>query len=218
MQPDADALSDEPFDGVDAEVAPAPPDVAASPAAPWYAGRHVVLVGLMGVGKSTVGPMLADDMGRSFVDLDTEVERLAGRSIRELVSDSGEPEFRRLEAETLRDLLGQPVPLVVATGGGAVLDPASRQLLRDVPVVVWLRASVDTLVARVGGAGAASRPLLDDGPATALARLSHERDGLYREVADAEVDTTLDHAGGVAASVMTALGRVDTPVTGEQAR
>jgi shikimate kinase / 3-dehydroquinate synthase len=213
MHPEADAPSDEPLDRTDPDVeVPA----AHSSVVPWFAGRHVVLVGLMGVGKSTVGPILAVGMDRSFVDLDAEVERLAGRSVRELVSDGGEPEFRRLEAESLSELLRQPAPLVVATGGGAVLDPASRQLLRDVPVVVWLRASVDTLVARVGGAGAVNRPLLDEGPATALARLSHERDGLYREVADVEVDTTLDDADGVAASVLTALGRVGNAMTGEQ--
>jgi shikimate kinase len=180
---------------------------------PVHIGGHVVLVGLMGVGKSTVGPLLADALGRTFVDLDVEVERRAGCSVRQLVLDHGESEFRRLEAEALADVLGESVPVVLATGGGAVLNPASRQLLRDVPVVIWLRASVDTLVDRVGAHGAAARPLLDDGPAQVLARLAGERDGLYREVADVEIDTTLDDAQGVAASVLTSLGELGQPVS-----
>lgn len=179
---------------------------------PVHIGGHVVLVGLMGVGKSTVGPLLADALGRRFVDLDLEVERRSGCSVRQLVLDHGESEFRRLEAEALADVLGESGAVVLATGGGAVLNPASRQLLRDVPVVIWLRASVDTLVDRVGAHGAAARPLLDDGPAQVLARLAGERDGLYREVADVEIDTTLDDAQGVAASVLASLGELGQPV------
>jgi len=199
------------------------PDATASPVGtggpePGCAGRHVVLVGLMGVGKSTVGPMLANAMGRRFVDLDAEVEEASGCSVRQLVSDAGEPEFRRREAEALDRVLGEDVPVVLATGGGAVLEASSRQLLRDVPVVVWLRASVDTLVDRVGGHGAATRPLLDDGPAEVLARLSGERDGLYREVADLEVDTTMDDADGVTASVLVGLGVSDNPSMREPVR
>jgi shikimate kinase len=180
---------------------------------PVHIDGHVVLVGLMGVGKSTVGPLLADALGRTFVDLDVEVERRSGSSVRQLVLDHGESEFRRREAEALADVLGESGPVVLATGGGAVLNPASRQLLRDVPVVIWLRASVDTLVDRVGVHGAAARPLLDDGPAQVLARLAGERDGLYREVADVEIDTTLDDAPGVAASVLASLGELGQPVS-----
>jgi shikimate kinase/3-dehydroquinate synthase len=162
--------------------------------------------------------MLANAMGRRFVDLDAEVEEASGCSVRQLVSDAGEPEFRRREAEALDRVLGEDVPVVLATGGGAVLEASSRQLLRDVPVVVWLRASVDTLVDRVGGHGAATRPLLDDGPAEVLARLSGERDGLYREVADLEVDTTMDDADGVTASVLVGLGVSDNPSMREPVR
>lgn len=169
-------------------------------------GRDLVLVGLMGVGKSTVGPLLADAMGRTFVDLDAEIERRTGRSVRQLVADDGEAEFRRLEAATLAAVLDDEAPIVLATGGGAVLDASSRQLLRDLPVVVWLRASVATLVDRVGVEGAASRPLLDDGPIEVLTRLADERHDLYRQVADLEVDTTLDNADGVTASVLAGLG------------
>lgn len=193
-----------------------PSDALDAPDATALAGRHLVLVGLMGVGKSTVGPLVADALGRRFIDLDAEVERRAGRTVRELVIIDGEPEFRRLEAETMAEVVAAPTPVVLATGGGAVLDAHSRQLLRDLPLVVWLRASVDTLVDRVGGGGAGSRPLLDDGPVEALTRLAGERDALYREVADVEVDTTLDDASGVAASVLTAVGERRLLLAGEQ--
>ena len=193
-----------------------PSDDPDAPDATALAGRHLVLVGLMGVGKSTVGPLVADALGRRFIDLDAEVERRAGRTVRELVTIDGEPEFRRLEAETMAELVAAPTPVVLATGGGAVLDVHSRQLMRDRPLVVWLRASVDTLVDRVGGGDAGLRPLLDDGPVEALTRLAGERDDLYREVADVEVDTTLDDANGVAASVLTAVGERRLLLAGEQ--
>ncbi len=88
-----------------------------APDATALAGRHLVLVGLMGVGKSTVGPLVADALGRRFIDLDAEVERRAGRTVRELVTIDGEPEFRRLEAETMAEVVAAPTPVVLATGG-----------------------------------------------------------------------------------------------------
>lgn len=217
MEFDAGAIppSDAPDAPVDLDALDAP-DAPDTPDATALAGRHLVLVGLMGVGKSTVGPLVADALGRRFIDLDAEVERRAGRTVRELVTIDGEPEFRRLEAETMAELVAAPNPVVLATGGGAVLDAHSRQLMRDRPLVVWLRASVDTLVDRVGGGDAGLRPLLDDGPVEALTRLAGERDDLYREVADVEVDTTLDDANGVAASVLTAVGERRLLLAGEQ--
>lgn len=201
---DVDAPGNDP--GGDATAPGDGGDVGPGPDGRDLHGRDLVLVGLMGVGKSTVGPLLADAMGRTFVDLDAEIERRTGRSVRQLVADDGEAEFRRLEAATLAAVLDDAAPIVLATGGGAVLDASSRQLLRDLPVVVWLRASVATLVDRVGVEGAASRPLLDDGPIEVLTRLADERHDLYRQVADLEVDTTLDNADGVTASVLAGLG------------
>lgn len=171
-------------------------------------GRHLVLVGLMGVGKSTVGPRLAAATGRTFIDLDDEVVRRSGMSVGELITAHGEPHFRRLEADALADVLAGADPVVLATGGGAVLDPSSRRLLVDGPVVVWLTAPVDTLIERVGDPG--DRVLLADGPEQVLARLAAERDALYREVADVTVSTAGDSPDGVVDAIVAAVG----PATG----
>jgi shikimate kinase len=166
--------------------------------------RSLVLVGLMGSGKSTVGPRVAAAVGLAFADLDALVESSAGQSIRELIGAEGEPAFRSLEAAELAGALGGP-PMVLATGGGAVLSDASRRVLPDGPVVVWLQAPVDTLVARLDGPAMASRPLLDEGPAEVLERLGAERDPLYAEVASLHIDTAGDTPEGVAASILEAL-------------
>lgn len=167
--------------------------------------RHVVLVGLMGSGKSTVGAVLARHLGVRFVDLDDEVARREGRSVRALLSSGAGAAFRASEAAALADLLTDAEPLVIATGGGAVLDGGSRQRLTDGPVVVWLQAPTDVLVARVAHEGAPDRPLLDDGPELVLHRLAEERAPLYAEVADLSVDSAADDPDGVAASVLAAL-------------
>lgn len=168
-------------------------------------GRHLVLVGLMGSGKSTVGALVALELGRPFVDLDDEVARREGRGVRELLAAGAGAAFRAAETAALAELLAGSDPLVVATGGGAVLDESSRQLLSGDPVVVWLQAPTATLVARVEHDGAADRPLLDDGPEAVLARLATERGPLYAEVADVCVDSASDDPSGVAASVVAAL-------------
>lgn len=145
--------------------------------------EHVVLVGLMGSGKSTVGRILADRLGRTLLDTDSMVETRAGRSIRELFAAEGEAAFRDLEAATLVDALATAPPAVIATGGGVVLREANREALSAAAArVVWLTADVSTLLDRVRSAG--HRPLLDDDPAGTLQRMADERAPLYREVAD----------------------------------
>lgn len=170
--------------------------------------RHVVLVGLMGSGKSTVGAVLAGQLGRAFVDLDDEVAAREGQSVRDLLASGAGAGFRLAEAAALADLLGAAEPLVIATGGGAVLDPASRRLLLDGPVVVWLQAPTAVLVERVAHPGAPDRPLLDGGPEVVLERLAVERGPLYAEVATVSVDSGADDPHGVAASVLAALADV----------
>jgi len=179
--------------------------MAADGPAPTVAGRHLVLVGLMGSGKSTVGARVAERLGRRFVDLDDEVAVREGRSVRQLLGEGGGAAFRAAEAAALADVLAAPEPLVLATGGGAVLDPASRRLLAGAPVVVWLQAPTAVLVARVSGSGVPDRPLLDDGPEVVLDRLAVERRPLYAEVADLSVDSAADDPDGVAESVLAAL-------------
>lgn len=148
---------------------------------------HLVLVGLMGSGKSTVGRECARRLDRPFVDTDEVVEQEAGRPVREIFAVEGEPGFRDRERRAVAAVCAAAVPTVIACGGGVVLDPANRAELRAAGVVVWLRAPVAELVARVGtGAG---RPLLADEPVGALARLERERDSAYGAAAHVVVDT-----------------------------
>ncbi len=144
------------------------------------------LVGMMGAGKSTVGSDVASQHEVDFHDTDLLIEDRAGMSVRELFETVGVVAFRDLEhqaIETASTLTG-----VIATGGGAVLDPASRRLMRDSGVVVYLRASPSTLARRVHGGTA--RPLLDGKDASeTLAGILEERDPHYRATAHHVVGT-----------------------------
>lgn len=140
---------------------------------------------MMGVGKSTVGRALAARLGLAFRDSDAEVARRTGRSVPELIEADGLAAFRVAEAAAVADLAAGP-PAVVALGGGAVLDPASRAALAAGGTTVWLRARLDTLLRRVGdGHG---RPLLVGDPEGALRALLEERTPVYQSVADVTVD------------------------------
>jgi shikimate kinase len=171
--------------------------------------EHLLLVGMMGAGKSTVARIVATRLDRPHVDTDGEVERIAGSSVREIFSTRGEAEFRALEARVLADVLAGAVPSVISVGGGAVLDETSRAALRHGGTVVWLRARPETLARRVGRN--ADRPLLardDGGPAAALARIDHERRALYEEVASVVLD--VDHLSpGAAAERVIAAGHAE---------
>lgn len=152
------------------------------------AGRHVILVGLMGAGKSTVGTLLATRLGRAFVDTDDVVVATTGSTVSEIFAARGEPAFRALERTAVADVCASPQPLVVACGGGAVLDPENRRMMSRAGVVVWLRAAPAQLAARVGEGDA--RPLLARGtPAETLERLAAVRAPGYEAVADVVVDT-----------------------------
>ena len=141
---------------------------------------------MMGAGKSTVGPRLAEGLGWRYVDSDAQVEATVGRTVAEIFAAEGEAGFRGLESAALRTALADPAPSVVSVAGGAVLDPANRALLREAGTVMWLKADVATLARRVGdGSG---RPLLEGDPVAALARLLEVRAPLYAEVADAVVE------------------------------
>ena len=145
--------------------------------------EHVVLVGLMGAGKSTVGRLLADRLHRPLFDSDQMIEARTGRTVREIFASDGEPAFRSFEAEALSDALASTTPSIVAAAGGVVLSEDNRRLLRDANArVVWLRADPELLVERVQSAG--HRPLLDDDPPAVLRRMAETREPLYREVAD----------------------------------
>lgn len=164
-------------------------------------GRHLVLVGMMGAGKSTVGRECARRLGRPFVDTDEVVASVAGMPVAQVFATRGEPAFRELERAAVTDACAAPEPLVVACGGGAVNDPDSRRRLRAAGVVVWLRVPADVLARRVGdGSG---RPLLAGDPAAALARLARLREPSYEAAADRVVDGA-GPVGAVADAVIAA--------------
>jgi shikimate kinase len=121
-------------------------------------GRTVVLVGMMGAGKSSIGRRLAVRLGIAFIDADTEIESAAGMSIREIFEKHGEPYFRSGEARVIARLLDGE-SCVLATGGGAVMDARTRELMAEKSVSVWLNAELDVLVKRTKRRS--DRPLVD---------------------------------------------------------
>ena len=161
---------------------------------------HLVLVGLMGAGKTTVGRRCAAALERDFVDTDDIVEAATGMTVAAIFEQFGEARFRELERDSVRDVCASPVALVIACGGGVVLDAANRKQLRTSGFVVWLRASTATLGARVGDG--ASRPLLRDGKLATLERLATQREPAYEGVADAVVDTDGRSIDAVARAVL----------------
>lgn len=150
--------------------------------------RRVVLVGGMGAGKSTVGPLLAHRLGWRFVDLDARIEECAGRSVAEVFRLEGEAGFREREATCTLELAGAE-RLVLAPGGGWVADARNPERLGPGSLLVWLRVSAEEALRRLRGQ-AAGRPLLDaPDPAAVLARLLAEREAMYTR-AGLHVDTT----------------------------
>lgn len=162
-------------------------------------GGVISLVGARGSGKSTVGRLLAEALGRSFADADAELERVVGKTIPEVFAQHGEPAFRALEAEVVAALLERE-NLVLATGGGAVLLEPTRAKLAAAGPVVYLHADAATLHARTAADADADRPPLTDlPPADEAAAVLARRDPLYRQVATLTVDATAPPADVVAA-------------------
>lgn len=148
---------------------------------------NVFLVGLMGAGKTTVGRLLAKHLHKTFVDSDHEIEQRTGVNIPLIFELEGEAGFRAREAAVIEELAGQR-DIVLATGGGAVLNPKNRDVLRRNGTVIYLRARVEDLWLRTRHDR--NRPLLQTAdPQAKLRELFAQRDPLYREVADIVVDT-----------------------------
>lgn len=151
----------------------------ADSAPPASGDRSLVLVGLMGAGKSSVGRRLAARIGFDFVDADTEIEKAAGASIPEIFASHGEAAFRDGERKVIARLLEQP-RIVLATGGGAYMNPETRARIRTRGLSIWLNAELDVLVKRCGRRG--NRPLLQNGDLRGtLQRLMRERYPVYAE-------------------------------------
>ncbi|MCE2474243.1 MAG: shikimate kinase [Alphaproteobacteria bacterium] len=148
--------------------------------------RHLVLVGLMGAGKSAIGRRLAEALARPFADSDTVIEEEAGQTIADMFARDGEEAFRRVEEAVLGRLL-EGAPAVIATGGGAFLRPTNRARIREAALSVWLRADLDVLVGRIRRP--ATRPLLaGDDLRDTLTSLMRKRYPVYA-AADVVVDS-----------------------------
>ncbi|MDZ4683640.1 MAG: shikimate kinase [Planctomycetaceae bacterium] len=167
----------------------------------------VTLIGYRGTGKTSVAPRLAERLGLPWIDADPELERRAGRSIRDIFATDGEPEFRRLERAVLVDLLSQG-PRVLAVGGGAVLNPDTRRDFRAAGPVVWLQADAETLAARIA-ADATSRGrrpnLTAAGGLDEIRTLLAAREPLYRETATLTVDTAGKPMDDIIAEILAGL-------------
>lgn len=167
---------------------------------------HIVLIGMMGVGKSTVGRRVARELSRPFVDSDDEVVARTGRAVIEIFATDGEPAFRAIEEEVMADLLASPTPSVIAAAGGSVLSASTRARLRESGTVVWMRAPVDVLVGRTSRG--THRPALADNPRATLTQMETDRESLYGEVADITVDCTAPIAA-VVGTIVRCVNEVD---------
>jgi shikimate kinase len=183
--------------------------------------RTVVLVGLMGAGKTCIGRRLANRLGLPFVDADSEIEEAAGCTIEEIFERHGEEAFRDGERRVITRLLKQPVQ-VLATGGGSFMDPRTRSEIRKRAISVWLRADLELLLKRTSRRN--NRPLLKHGdPREKLAKLIDERYPVYAQAdivvdsVDGPPETTLERVLSALADYLTA-NPMDTTGDGHSVR
>ena len=167
----------------------------------------ITLIGYRGVGKSTIAPRLATRLGWNWVDADVEIEQRAGRSIAEIFQHEGELGFRAREAGVLSELLARN-RLVIAAGGGAILNSHTRQAIRSAGPAIWLTASLDSIFARVQGDAttAARRPALTGtDPRTEIELVLATRTPLYAEVATQTISTEAGSPEGIVDEIILAL-------------
>ena len=161
--------------------------------------RNVYLIGPMGSGKTAVGRRLATLLGIEFIDSDAEIEKRTGVDIRYIFEKEGEARFRERERDVIADLTALE-GVVIATGGGVILDPANRERLAKTGTVVYLETTVDTLVRRTKSTK--TRPLLmNDDPRAVLERMLLVRRPLYEDAADLRIETTGRQVRAVAADI-----------------
>lgn len=166
--------------------------------------RNIILTGFMGTGKSSVGRLVAERLGRTFIDIDQVIEEETGLSIPDIFRDLGEPYFRELERRAIREVIRKR-GLVVATGGGAIVDPENLRLLKGAGLLICLTASPEAIYERVKGDR--RRPLLAPGDKLmVIKRLMKEREEFYRK-ADVIIDTTSKGLEAVAEEVIDAFER-----------
>ncbi|QYF94770.1 bifunctional shikimate kinase/3-dehydroquinate synthase AroKB [Massilia sp. PAMC28688] len=169
--------------------------------------ENVFLVGLMGAGKTTIGRLLARKLGKRFIDSDHEIEARTGASIPWIFEIEGEESFRRREAEVIRDLTAQQ-GIVLATGGGAILNSQNRQYLQSRGRVIYLRANVHSILLRT--AHDKNRPLLQTAdPRKKLEELTAQREPLYREIADLVIDTGRPNVQSMVQTILAQLAALE---------
>jgi shikimate kinase len=168
-------------------------------------GQHIVLLGTMGSGKTTVGRRLASMLGWPFWDNDDRLFQQDARTAAELAHIEGADELHRREAEVLLEGLDQPGPAVVAAAAATVLDPRVRERLHATTWVVWLRAEPHELEARLADPGA--RPSLGSTPAQVAVELQRARTDLYRAVANQTLDTTSRDPADLATAILSEISR-----------
>ncbi len=167
------------------------------------AERPLIMTGFMGSGKSTVGKIVAERLGYRFVDLDAEIVAAAGCSVNEIFASKGEPAFRTLESSKLEQILSTEERSVVATGGGAVICPQNRILMRRKGVIINLMVTLEQMLVRLNGCS--NRPLLSGEDAAIRAEvLMNEREQFYAD-ADIRIDTDGKSVEDVAAEILCSL-------------
>ncbi|WP_413813527.1 shikimate kinase [Bosea sp. Root670] len=177
--------------------------------------RAIVLVGMMGSGKSSVGRRLAARLGLPFVDADTEIETAAHMTIPEIFAQRGEAEFREGERRVISRVLTTRAPLVLATGGGAFMNAETRERVKELGISVWLKAEPDVLMRRVRKRS--NRPLLQTAdPEATLRRMLAEREPVYA-LADITILSSDEPHEVVVGETIAALGDYLGPVAGATA-
>jgi shikimate kinase len=170
---------------------------------------RVVLVGMMGCGKSTVGSILSERLGWPFRDNDAILRQLFAATPRELLASGGESAMHAAEVTALRAALAMPAPAIVAAAGGTILDSDARADLTDAGLVVWLRVAGKTVKQR--SAGGAHRPWPDDDRAGWITRALETRERLYREVADLVLDADAQAPDALAERIISELEGTSAP-------
>ena len=161
---------------------------------------RVLLIGMMGSGKSTIGRLLSTATGWPYVDNDELVRRSHGATARQILAERGEAEMRGAESEALVRAVREPAPSVIGVAGGTILAPENRELLRAGGIVVWLRADAEAIESRA--MGAEHRPWLDSGGPRWIRETVRERDPLYGSIADVTLDTGAKPAEESAAELL----------------
>ncbi|MCL2709816.1 MAG: shikimate kinase [Planctomycetaceae bacterium] len=166
--------------------------------------QSLILIGYRGTGKTTVARKLAEHLGTPALDSDLEIERRAGKSIAEIFAQDGEPVFRDWEESVIAEILASPNPLVLATGGGAILRASTRERLRQSGHVIWLTATPETILRRIisDAASKTMRPNLTSLPMyEEIVTILEQRKPLYAETAHEIIDTDHRTIDGIVAAV-----------------